>query len=100
MTHGPILYLDDVSVSFDGLKAPTSCAYHRGRQLRYHRAQRRRQDDDDGRDHRQDPARSGTVFFGQSIDLTPIDRTGNRPPDRSQVQKRVERTRLRTSSSR
>ncbi len=35
----------------------------------HHRTQRRRQDHDDGHHHRQDPADSGSAWFGQTIDL-------------------------------
>jgi hypothetical protein len=49
----------------------TSCpADRRRRAALHHRPQRRRQDHHDGRHHRQDPARRGKAFFGQTIDLT------------------------------
>ena len=56
-----ILYLDGVSVSFDGFKAlnDLSLVPGQGRAARHHRPERRRQDHDDGRHHRQDPARQG-----------------------------------------
>ncbi len=54
-----ILYLEDISVSFDGFKAlnKLSLAIDARRAALRHRPQRRRQDHDDGRDHRQDAAR-------------------------------------------
>jgi urea transport system ATP-binding protein len=52
------LYLDDITVSFDGFKALNADADHqRGRAALHHRPQRRGQDHDDGLHHRQDPAR-------------------------------------------
>ena len=71
VTHGRILYLEDVSVSFDGFKAinKLSLDIAPGRAALHHRPQRRRQDHDDGHHHRQDAARRGTVFFGSTIDL-------------------------------
>ena len=67
-SHGVILYLDDITVSFDGFKAlnSLSLADRRRRAALHHRPQRRRQDDDDGRHHRQDAARTAArAFFGQ-----------------------------------
>ena len=54
-----LLYLDGVSVSFDGYKAlrSLSLVLLPGGNARDHRPQRRRQDDDDGRHHRQNPPR-------------------------------------------
>ena len=54
-----LLYLNGVTVSFDGFKAlnELSLIVERGRIAHDHRPERRRQDDDDGRRHRQDPAR-------------------------------------------
>ena len=53
-----LLYLDGVTVSFDGFRAlnALSLVLERGRDARGDRAERRRQDHDDGCDHRQDPA--------------------------------------------
>ena len=61
VTHGRILYLEDVNVSFDGFKA-INCA---GRAALHHRPQRCGQDDHDGHHHRQDPARFGHRVFWQ-----------------------------------
>ena len=60
-----LLYLDGVSVSFDGFKAlnELSLVVEAGRDARDHRAERRRQDDDDGRRHRQDQARLRRDLF-------------------------------------
>ena len=54
------LYLDNVSVSFDGFKAlEQSVARGRARRdARHHRPERRRQDHHDGRHHRQDRSRT------------------------------------------
>ena len=54
-----LLYLDGVTVSFDGFRAlnALSLVLEAGRDARRDRPERRRQDDDDGRHHRQDPAR-------------------------------------------
>ena len=59
IAHGAILYLDDITVSFDGFKAlnALSLSDQRRRAALHHRPERRRQDDDDGRHHRQDAAR-------------------------------------------
>ena len=52
-----LLYLDGVSVSFDGSARSTICRWRsQGRDARHHRPEWRRQDDDDGHHHRQDPA--------------------------------------------
>ena len=58
-THGVVLYLEDITVSFDGFKAlnKLSLVDRRRRAALRHRPERRRQDHDDGRDHRQDAAR-------------------------------------------
>ena len=58
-SHGPILYLDGITVSFDGFRALNDLTpdHRRRRAALHHRPQRRRQDDDDGRHHRQDAAR-------------------------------------------
>ncbi len=73
-----ILYLNGVNVSFDGFKAleqPVARGRKR-RDARDHRPQRRRQDHDDGRHHRQDPAgHAGDVLFDGSADLTKLDET-------------------------
>ena len=71
IAHGAILYLDDITVSFDGFKAlnALSLCDQRRRDALHHRPERRRQDDDDGRHHRQDPARRRPAFFGSTIDL-------------------------------
>ncbi len=59
--HDTILYLDGVSVSFDGFKALNNLSLYveRRRVASDHRPERRRQDDDDGRGYRQDQARRG-----------------------------------------
>jgi urea transport system permease protein len=56
-----LLYLDGVSVAFDGFKAINEPVADRRawRDARHHRPERRRQDDDDGHHHRQDPAGRG-----------------------------------------
>ena len=53
-----LLYLDNVTVSFDGFRAlnALSLTVDNARDARDHRPERRRQDDDDGRHHRQDAA--------------------------------------------
>ena len=58
-TTSALLYLDGITVSFDGFKAlnELSLRDRAGRDARHHRPQRRRQDHHDGRDHRQDAAR-------------------------------------------
>ena len=74
-TAGSILYLDGITVSFDGFKA-LNCAVpdrRAGRAPGDHRPQRRRQDDDDGRHHRQDPARQRHRHFKETHDLTRLD---------------------------
>ena len=79
--HGLILYLDDVSVSFDGFKAlnELSLDIDAGRAALHHRPQRRRQDDDDGRHHRQDAARRGhACSSARRIDLTALTRSRDR----------------------
>jgi urea transport system ATP-binding protein len=43
------------------------------RDARGDRSERRRQDDDDGRDHRQDAPDRGKVVFGRNTDLTRLD---------------------------
>ena len=57
----PILYLDGISVSFDGFKAlnELSLIVERGELRTIIGPQRRGQDDDDGCRHRQDPTRFG-----------------------------------------
>ena len=54
-----LLWVDDVTVSFDGFKALDDLTLdaRRGRAALHHRPERRRQDDADGRHHRQDAAR-------------------------------------------
>ena len=58
-SHGTILYLEDITVSFDGFRALNNAhaVHRRGRAALHHRPERRRQDHDDGRDHRQDAPR-------------------------------------------
>ena len=58
LTTSALLYLDGVTVSFDGFRALNNLSLrHRARRdARHHRPERRRQDHDDGRRHRQDPA--------------------------------------------
>jgi len=74
-THGPILYLEDITVSFDGFKALNQLS------LTIERANcaassvpRRWQDDDDGRDHRQDATDTGSAFFGRLRSRTLLKR--------------------------
>lgn len=66
VAHGRILYLQDVSVSFDGFKAinKLSLDIAPGAAL-HHRPERRGQDNHDGHHHRQDPARRGHGVFRQ-----------------------------------
>ena len=70
-SRGVILYLEDITVSFDGFqRAQRAHAVHRGRRAAlHHRAQRRRQDHDDGCHHRQDASRYRLAWFGQTLDL-------------------------------
>ena len=58
VSHGTILYLEDVTVSFDGFRALNALTLidRRRRTALHHRSERRRQDDHDGRHHRQDRA--------------------------------------------
>ncbi len=71
-SHGVVLYLDDVTVSFDGFRALNKLGFSvdAGRVALHHRPQRGGQNHHDGCYYRQDPADSGTVFFGQTMDLT------------------------------
>jgi hypothetical protein len=75
--HGAILYLDDITVSFDGFKALNALTLYdrRRRAALHHRPERRRQDHDDGRHHRQDPARRGHGVLRRTIDLLRCART-------------------------
>ena len=57
LVHGRILYLEDVSVSFDGFKAINKLSLDVAPGELHHRAERRWQDHDDGHHHRQDTAR-------------------------------------------
>jgi urea transport system ATP-binding protein len=81
-----MLYVDGVTVSFDGFRALNSLSLDPpgGRAAHHHRPERRRQDDDDGRHHRQDPARRRHGPFQGDVDLTRLDETsiarlGRRP---------------------
>ena len=68
-TTTSLLYLDGVTVSFDGFRALNnlSLAVEPGRDARDHRPQRRRQDHHDGRRHRQDPARCRRGLFRRQV---------------------------------
>ena len=74
--RGKILYLEQLTVSFDGFKAlnDLDAVRRSGRAALHHRSQRRRQDHDDGRDHRQDPpdvrARRGSAGTLDLLKLT------------------------------
>ena len=65
-----ILYLEDITVSFDGFKALNALTLYVdvGRTALHHRPERRRQDHHDGCDHRQDAARQrlGLVWSERS----------------------------------
>ena len=76
LSHKVILYLDDISVSFDGFKALNKLNLddRRRRAALHHRAQRRRQDHHDGRHHRQDAARRGQVLLRPDHRPDPHDR--------------------------
>ena len=78
---GTILYLDGVSVSFDGFKAlnELSLLSRQGRDAGNHRPERRRQDYDDGRHHRQDPAGQGHGPVPRGHRPHPARRGGHRP---------------------
>ena len=58
-SHGMVLYLEEVTVSFDGFKALNGLTLYvdAGRAALHHRAERRRQDHHDGRHHRARRAR-------------------------------------------
>ena len=70
-SHGTILYLEDITVSFDGFtRAERPHAVHRrGRAALHHRSERRRQDHDDGCDHRQDAPGRGLRLVRHTTDL-------------------------------
>jgi urea transport system ATP-binding protein len=71
-----LLYLDGVSVSFDGFKAlnQLSLRHRLGRDAGDHRPQWRGQDHHDGCHHRQDAARRGRCpLSAATIDLTRLD---------------------------
>ena len=71
LSHKVILYLDDISVSFDGFKAlnKLNLVIDAG-ELRCIIGPNGAGKNHDGRHHRQDAARRGRCFFGQTIDLT------------------------------
>ena len=97
VTHGEILYLEDVSVSFDGFKAINNLnLYIEAGELRCiigpNGAGKTTMMDIITGKTRPD---TGSVWFGQRIDLLQAVRTGNRPGrHRSQV---PEADRIRTS---
>ena len=77
-TTSSLLYLDGISVSFDGFKALNELSFfdRAGRDARHHRPQRRRQDHHDGRGDRQDRPDEGDVYFEQGhYDLSKLDET-------------------------
>jgi len=85
-TQGVALYLDDISVSFDGFKALNALTLTIGvGSCAASSAQRRRQDDDDGCHHRQDPARRRQGFFGSTSTCCACARTTSCRPASAQV---------------
>ena len=79
-SHGAILYLEDVSVSFDGFQALNglSLTRRRRRAALRDRAERRRQDDDDGRHHRQDASGYGHGLLRPDDRLDDAQRAADR----------------------
>ena len=79
-SHGTILYVEDITVSFDGFRALNNAhAVHRRRRASlHHRPERRRQDHDDGRDHRQDAPGCGLGLVRHDHRPAHAHRTRNR----------------------
>jgi hypothetical protein len=73
-SHGVVLYLEDISVSFDGFQGAerADARDRRGRAALRDRAQRRGKTTMMDVVHRQDAARRGHGVFGQTIDLTKL----------------------------
>ena len=69
--HDKTLYLEKLTVSFDGFKAlnELTLQIEPGRVAMHHRAERRRQDHDDGRHHRQNSPGFGNGAFGPDLNL-------------------------------
>ena len=89
-TTSALLYLDGVSVSFDGFRAlnDLSLADRAGRDARHHRPERRRQDHHDGRHHRQDAARQGRRLFRRRRSTSPSSTRRRSPSSASAANSR------------